>query len=93
MRAVFIGVGTLFLIVGMGNDAQAACGAACQAKGSKLNEIAEALPACGREARARWKALHPGRVMSAMELNRYAARCGGCRGYVVGGHCYLYAVP
>ena len=94
MRAVFIGVGTLFLIVGMGNDAQAACNAACQAKGSKLKEnLAEALPPCGREARERWKALHPGRVMSAMETNRYAARCGGCRGYVVGGHCYLYAVP
>jgi hypothetical protein len=93
MKALFFGVATLFLIVGMNNGAQAVCSAACQAKGSKLNEIAEALPACGREGRARWKALHPGRVMSAMESNRYAARCGGCRGYVVGGHCYLYAVP
>ena len=32
MKALFFGVVTLFLIVGMSNDAQAACNAACQAK-------------------------------------------------------------
>ena len=32
MKTLFFGVVTLFLIVGMSNDAQAACGAACQAK-------------------------------------------------------------
>ena len=32
MKALFFGVVTLFLIVGMNNDAQAACNAACQAK-------------------------------------------------------------
>ena len=90
MKALFFGVVTLFLIVG--NEAQAACDAACQAKGSKLNEnLAEArLPACSREARGRWKALHPGRVMSAMEINRYQARCGCGGGFVVGGQCYSW---
>ena len=86
MKALFFGVITLFLIAD--NDAQAACNAACQAKGSKLNEIAEARPACGREARERWKALHPGRVMSAMEINRYQARCNCTAGVVAGGLCY-----
>ena len=86
MKALFFGVITLFLIAD--NDAQAACNAACQAKGSKLNEIAEARPACGREARERWKALHPGRVMSAMEINRYQARCGCGGGFVAGGQCF-----
>ena len=32
MKALFFGVVTLFLIVGMSNDAQAACNAACQAR-------------------------------------------------------------
>ena len=32
MKALFFGVVTLFLIVGMSNDAQAACNAGCQAK-------------------------------------------------------------
>ena len=32
MKARFFGVVTLFLIVGMSNDAQAACNAGCQAK-------------------------------------------------------------
>jgi hypothetical protein len=32
MKALFFGVVTLFLIVGMSNDAQAACNAVCQAK-------------------------------------------------------------
>ena len=89
MKALFFGVVTLFLIVGISNDAQAACNAACQAKGSKLKEnLAEALPPCGREARERWKALHPGRVMSAMEINRYQARCGCGGGFVAGGQCF-----
>ena len=89
MKALFFGVATLFLIVGMNNGAQAVCSAACQAKGSKLKEnLAEALPPCGREARERWKALHPGRVMSAMEINRYQARCNCKVGVVAGGLCY-----
>jgi hypothetical protein len=32
MKALFFGVVTLLLIVGMSNDAQAACNPACQAK-------------------------------------------------------------
>ena len=32
MKALFFGVVTLFLMVGMSNDAQAACNAGCQAK-------------------------------------------------------------
>ena len=112
MKALFFGVVTLFLIVGMSNDAQAVCNAGCQAKcramqqhsgltyeqclakRSKLNEN----PVEARrdsetchyaEDRERFKALH-GRVMSAMEINRYQARCGCGGGFVAGGQCFIW---
>ena len=111
MKALFFGVVTLFLIVGMNNDAQAACNAACQAKcrathqhagltydqcvakRSKLNEnpvearrdSETCLPFAA--AFERFKAVH-GRVMTAMERNRWSARCSCGGGVVVGGLCY-----
>jgi hypothetical protein len=83
---------TTFLIVGMGNDAQAACNAACQAKKSKLNENpAEARrnsETCHwQEDRERFIAIH-GRVMTTMERDRWRARCGCWGGVVAGGLCY-----
>ena len=111
MKALFFGVVTLFLIVGMNNDAQAACNAACQAKcrathqhaglkydqcvakRSKLNEnpvearrdSETCLPYAA--TLERFNAVH-GRVMTAMEINRYQARCNCKVGVVAGGLCY-----
>ena len=104
MKALFFGVVTLLLIVGMSNDAQAACNAACQAKCRETHQHAgltydqcvaidsETCPpyaSYGRYAAAleRFKAVH-GRVMTAMEINRWQARCGCAGGVVAGGLCY-----
>ena len=38
MKALFFGIATLFLIVGMNNDAQAACNALCQARCRAFHE-------------------------------------------------------
>ena len=109
MKALFFGVVTLF-IVGMDNDAQAACNAACQAKcrethqhagltydqcvakRSKLNENPvearrDSETCHWAEALERFKAVH-GRVMTAMERNRWQARCSCGGGVVAGGQCY-----
>ena len=86
MKALFFGVVTLFLIVGMSNDAQAKARPLAQPP-KATTDYADKLP-CGQEARERFKAFHGRRVMSAMEISRYAARCGCGGGVVAGGLCY-----
>ena len=91
MKALFFGVVTLFLIVGMSNDAQAEARPLAQPP-KATSDYADKLP-CGREARERFWAIHVRRAMSEMERDRYRARCGynGCgSGFAAGGHCYSW---
>jgi hypothetical protein len=84
MKALFIGVVTLFLVVGMNNDAQA--------EARRDSETCPPTPhSAGRYAAAfeRFKAVH-GRVMTAMEIKRWQARCGCGSGWVAGGYCYQW---
>jgi hypothetical protein len=95
MKALFLGVVTLFLIVGMSNDAQAQARPLAQppkatsVTGLQPTDYADKLP-CGREARERFYDIHGRRVMSYVQSDRWRARCGyGCgSGFAAGGHCY-----
>jgi hypothetical protein len=104
MKALFFGVVTLFLIVGMSNDAQAACNAACRANCRATHQHAgltydqcvaidsETCPPYGSYGRYA-AALERfkavhGRVMTTMEIHRWSARCGCGDGPVAGGLCY-----
>ena len=69
MKALFFGVVTLFLIVGMSNDAQAACNAVCQANCRATHQdagftyeqcVAKAQAGCNAVCQAKYRATHHG---------------------------------
>ena len=87
MKALFFGLVTLFLIVGMSNDAQAACNAVCQANCRATHQDAGLTY---EQCVAKWSKLIS---ENPVEARRIAQRTRICGGYVVGGHCYAPAVP
>jgi hypothetical protein len=100
-----LGVITLFLIVGMDNDAQAACDAACRANcratthqyGGLTYEECVAIALQPRPSPA--DAPHSGTASLRRDRDiptgtaRHGRWRGFCFGHLIGGHCYGPAVP
>ena len=82
MKALFFGVATLFLIIGMDNDAQPACNAVCQ---SKCRAFHEYNGLTYEQCVAKWSKLWENPAEARRILNRH--RCGSGE-FVVGGQCY-----
>ena len=86
MKALFFGVVTLFLIVGMSNDAQAACNAACQAKCRASHQY---FGLTYDQCVAKWSKLNENPAEARRISNNYRLERYG--GFVVGGQWFSWS--